>query len=326
MRAVQVTRFGGPEVLAVTDVPAPVAEPGHAVIGIAVADVLNLDAKIRSGWGREFFTIEPPYIPGSGVAGEVISIGAGVSPHWAGQRVVTRTGAHGGSDGYAEQVMVPADRLAAVPDGLGLAEAAAVLHDGSTGLGVAEQAAIKPGEWVLVTAAGGGMGIMLVQLARAAGAHVIAAARGAWKLDLARRLGADTVVDYSAPDWASQVREATGGAGADVVLDGAGGAVGTAAFGVTADGGRFSAHGAASGSFAVIDEQLAARRRVTVRGISSVQFSPADSRRLTGQALAAAADGSIRPVTGQTFPLDHAQQAHAAIESRAVLGKTLLLI
>ncbi|HMG62767.1 MAG TPA: zinc-binding dehydrogenase, partial [Streptosporangiaceae bacterium] len=174
--------------------------------------------------------------------------------------------------------------------------------------------------------AGGGRGLMLIQLALAAGAQVIAAARGAWKLDLARRLGADAAVDYSAPDWASQARAATGGAGADVVLDGAGGAVGTAAFGVTADGGRFSAHGAAAGGFAVIDEQLAARRRVTVRGISSVQFSPADSRRLTGEALAAAADGSIRPVIGQTFPLDHARQAHAAIESRSVLGKTLLLI
>jgi NADPH2:quinone reductase len=325
MRAVQVRQFGGPEVLTMTDVPAPAAAAGHVVLGVAAADVLDLDAKIRSGWGREFFPVQLPYIPGTGVAGEVIGVGAGASPGWAGQRVVARTGEHGGSGGYAEQVMVPADQLHMVPAGLGLAEAAAVLHDGSTGLGLAEQAAIQPGEWVLITAAGGGMGIMLVQLAKAAGAHVIAAARGAWKLDLARRMGADVVVDYSGPDWASQVRAATGGGGVGAVLDGVGGTVGTAAFGTTAEGGRFSAHGAAAGGFAEIDEQLAARRRVTVRGISSVQFSPADSRRLTGRALAAAADGTIQPVIGQTFPLEHAQQAHAAIESRAVLGKTLLL-
>lgn len=133
------------------------------------------------------------------------------------------------------------------------------------------------------------------------------------------------MVDYSGPDWVSQVAAAAGGDGVDVVLDGVSGEIGTAAFSVIADGGRFSAHGAAAGGFAEIDEQVAARRRVTVRGISSVQVSPADSRRLTGLALAAAADGSIRPVIGQTFPLVHAQQAHAALESRAVLGKTPLL-
>jgi NADPH2:quinone reductase len=325
MRAVQVTQFGGPEVLAVTEFPALVPAAGQAVVGVSVADVLNLDAKIRAGWGQEFFAVRPPYIPGNGVAGQVVSVGAGVSPGWVGQLVVARTGEHGGSGGYAEQALVPAGRLTAVPGGLGLAEAAAVLHDGLTALGIAEGAAIKPGEWVLITAAAGGMGLLLVQLARAAGAQVIAAARGDWKLDRLRQRGADAVVDYSAPGWLDQVRQVTGGAGADVVLDGAGGAVGTAAFAVTADGGRFSAHGAAAGSFAGIDREQAARRRITVRDITAVQFSPEDARRLTGQALNAAADGSIRPVIGQTFPLAHAQQAHEAIESRTVLGKTLLL-
>jgi NADPH2:quinone reductase len=119
MRAVQVTQFGGPEVLVVTEVPAPVPAAGQAVIGVSVADVLNLDAKIRAGWGQEYFAVRPPYIPGNGVAGHVVSVGAGVSPGWVGQPVVARTGEHGGSGGYAEQVLVPTGRLTAVPRGPG---------------------------------------------------------------------------------------------------------------------------------------------------------------------------------------------------------------
>ena len=178
---------------------------------------------------------------------------------------------------------------------------------------------------MLVLAVGGGLGILLVQLAHAAGARVIGAARGKRKLDLARELGAAAVVDYSEPDWAERVREATGGVGPDVVFDGAGGQIGRAAFEITARGGRFSAHGAPSGRFAEIDPQEAERRGVTVRGIQHVQFSPADGKRLSGQVLSEAAAGRIRPVIGQTFPLERAADAHAAIEARGVIGKTLLL-
>src|SRR6266545_4147852 len=265
MRVVQVTRFGGPEVLVISEAPAPVAGPGQAVVGVSVADVLFVDTQIRSGRGSEYFGVKPPYVPGVGVAGQVISVGEGVDPGWVGRRVVaTATGA------YAEQTVVPAEGLIPVPDGLGLREAAALLHDGRTALGLAEGARIQPGEWVLVLAVGGGLGILLVQLAHAAGARVIGAARGKRKLDLARELGAAAVVDYSEPDWAERVREATGGVGPDVVFDGAGG------------------------------------------------------KRLSGQVLSEAAAGRIRPVIGQTFPLERAADAHAAIEARGVIGKTLL--
>ncbi len=320
MRVVQVTRFGGPEVLVISEAPAPVAGPGQAVVGVSIADVLFVDTQIRSGRGSEYFGVKPPYVPGVGVAGQVISVGEGVDPGWVGRRVVaTTTGA------YAEQTVVPAEGLIPVPDGLGLREAAALLHDGRTALGLAEGARIQPGEWVLVLAVGGGLGILLVQLAHAAGARVIGAARGKRKLDLARELGAAAVVDYSEPDWAERVREATGGVGPDVVFDGAGGQIGRAAFEITARGGRFSAHGAPSGRFAEIDPQEAERRGVTVRGIQHVQFSPADGKRLSGQVLSEAAAGRIRPVIGQTFPLERAADAHAAIEARGVIGKTLLL-
>ena len=133
-------------------------------------------------------------------------------------------------------------------------------------------------------------------------------------------------MDYSQQGWPEQVREATGGPGPDVVFDGVGGQIGLAAFEITARGGRFSAHGAPSGGFAEIDPREAERRGVTVRGIQHVQFSPADGKRLIERVLSEAAAGRIRPVIGQTFSLERAADAHAAIEARGVIGKTLLLI
>jgi len=323
MRMVQVTRFGGPEVLVTSEAPDPVAGPGQVVVDVSVAPVLFVETQIRRGWGGEWFKVKPPYVPGFGVAGQVISVGEGVDPGWVGRHVVTNT--HEGG-GYAEQAVAPAEGLIPVPDGLGLREAAALLHDGTTALGLAEGARIRPKEWVLVVAAAGGLGILLMQLAHVAGARVIGAARGKRKLDLARELGADAVVDYSEPGWPERVRDAARGTGPDVVFDGVGGQIGRAAFEVTARGGRFSAHGAPSGAFAPIDPQEAERRGVTVRGIEQVQFAPADAKRLAERALSEAAAGRIRPVIGQTFPLERAADAHAAIEARGVIGKTLLLI
>lgn len=322
MRVVQVTRFGGPEALVMSEAPDPVAGPGHVVIDVSIAEVLFLDTQLRSGWGREYFTMEPPYVPGTGVAGAVTSIGEGVDPDWVGRRVVARTGDTGG---YAQQVAVPAEEVFEAPNGLDLREAVAALHDGPTALSRTEKASIQPGEWVLVGAAGGSLGVWLVPLAAAAGARVIAAARGERKLDLARELGADIAVDYSTADWAEQVREATGGAGIDVVFDGAGGQIGRAAFEITAHGGRFFAYGAASGDFAKIHPHEVEQQQVTMVGIED-RLTPEDLKRLTQRALSEMAAGRIRPVIGQTFPLERAADAHAAIETRSVIGKTLLLI
>lgn len=323
MRAVQATRFGGPEVLELIEAPDPIAGPGQAVVAVSAAHVLFVETQVRSGWGSEYFKVSTPYTPGDGVAGQVIAVGEGVDPGWEGQRVAARTGGRGG---YAEQAMVPAEGLVPVPDGVSLLDAAALLHDGPTALGLFENARVEPGEWVLVVGAGGGLGILLVQLAQAAGARVIGAARGRQKLDLARELGARAVVDYSQPNWTDQLRQATGGVGLDVVFDGVGGEVGGAAFEATADGGRFSAHGAPSGAFATIDLQEANRRDVTVRGIEQVQFAPDVWRRLAAQALSEAAAGRIRAVIGQTFPLERAAEAHAAMETRRVIGTTLLVV
>jgi NADPH:quinone reductase len=121
------------------------------------------------------------------------------------------------------------------------------------------------------------------------------------------------------------VRRDTGGIGPDVIFDGVGGQIGEDAFTIIAPGGRFSAHGAASGSFAQIDPAHARRQSVTLRGIEQVQFNPADLPPLVEQALAEVSAGQIKPVIGQTFPLTEAAQAHRSIESRDTLGKTLLL-
>jgi len=322
MRVAKVERFGGPEVLMAAEMPDPVAGPGQVVVRVTAADVLFVETVVRRGEGGGYFPVKPPYVPGGAVAGQVISVAKGVEPSWIGQRVVA--GMAGG--GYAQQAIALVADLVPIPDGLGMDEAVALFHDGRTALGLLEATGAHAGESVLVTAAAGGLGILLVQRARSSGAHVVAAARGQAKLRLVRELGAETVVDYSEPDWTTQVREATGGTGPDVVFDGAGGQIGRAAFEITRPGGRFSAHGTASGAFADVDPKEAERRGITVRGIEQVQFTSADVRRLVVQVLSDAASGQIRPVIGQRFSLEHAADAHAAIEARDVIGKTLLVI
>ncbi|MFE0070191.1 zinc-binding dehydrogenase, partial [Nonomuraea sp. NPDC059023] len=221
MRAIHVREFGGPEVLTPVEVPDPVPGAGELVVDLAVADVIYLDTLLRAGWGADYFPRDLPYVPGGGGAGVVSAVGAGVDPSWVGRRVVARS-----STGYAERIVAAAGEVVEIPDGLGFREAAAVLHDGVTALLLARDGAIVKGEWVLVTAAAGGAGSLLVQLARDAGARVAAAARGEKKLDLARELGAEVVVDYSAEDWRGGGRAGPRGGGHRV--DGVGGGRGGA--------------------------------------------------------------------------------------------------
>ncbi|MEU0480558.1 zinc-binding dehydrogenase [Streptosporangium sp. NPDC006013] len=322
MRAIQVREFGGPEVLVYEEVPDPVAGQGEVVVGLTVADVIYLDTLLRGGWGRDFFPRQLPYVPGGGGAGQVLSVGEGVDPGWAGRRVVART-----STGYAEQIVATVEETVEVPEGLGAREAAAVLHDGVTALNLTRVAGIEKGEWVLVTAAAGGAGSLLVQLARDAGARVVAAARGERKLALARELGAEITVDYSQEGWEHRVREAAGGAGVDLVFDGAGGELGRAAFEAAARGGRFVTYGTAGGGFADIAPRAAEDRQVRVTNLlASGPPDRATVRELLAQALALAAEGRIRPAIGATYPLDRAVDAHIALAERDTVGKSLLLI
>jgi len=322
MQAAVVTEFGAPEVLVASEVSDPVAGDSEVVVDVVASDVLWVETRIRQDDGGDYWDMTPPYVPGNGVAGRVRTVGEGVDPAWAGREVVAHTGQYGG---YAERAVVPADGLSPVPDGLGLLEAAALLHDGPTALALFEGLGIGAGDRVLVVGASGGLGIVSVQLARARAARDVAVARDERKLALIRGQGADVVVDSEAPGWIEQARAALGGAGADVILDNVGGDVGEAAFALIAAGGRFSAHGTPSGRFAAIDPATAERRGVALSGIREVQLSAADLKRQTEAAMAEAAAGRIRPVIGQTFPLARAADAHAAIEGREVFGKTLLL-
>ncbi|PSK89383.1 NADPH2:quinone reductase [Murinocardiopsis flavida] len=321
MRVIEVREFGGPEVLVQREAPDPAAGPGEVVVKVAAADVIFLDTLLRGGWGKDMFPIRPPYVPGNGGTGTVLSVGADVDPGWVGRRVLGRM-----SGGYAERATAAVADLVPVPDGLGLPEAAALLHDGPTALGLLELAGVQKGEWVLVAAAAGGAGSIAVQLARDTGARVIAAARGERKLSLARELGAEVAVDYSEPGWEQRVRAAAGGAGVDVVLDGAGGRLGAAAFTAVADGGRFVTYGTADG-FAEIDPQEAERRRVTVANpLTDETDEPASvGRERTERALALAAEGRIRPAIGATYPLERAADAHTSLAERTTVGKSLLL-
>ncbi|MFI7690418.1 zinc-binding dehydrogenase [Nonomuraea sp. NPDC049655] len=322
MRVVQVTRFGGPEVLETRTVPDPVAGPGEVVVKVGFAEINFIETQLRRGITPGPPLPEPPYVPGAGVGGLVLSVGDDVDAGLVGRRVVTRTPGFGG--GNAELVVARAADLIEVPDGLALADATALLIDGNTAVGLFANAAIRPGERVLVQAAAGGLGSLLVQLARAAGARVIGAAGGAAKLAVVAGLGAEATVDYSRPGWTQKVLDATGGHGPDVVFDGVGGELGRQAFEVTARGGRFSVHGASSGSATTVDPAEADRRGVTVIGLEQLAALGQDGNERAVRALAEAAAGRLKAVVGRTFPLERAAEAHAAIEARAVNGKTLL--
>jgi NADPH:quinone reductase len=325
MRVVRATAFGGPEVLVPSEASEPEPGPGELLVDVSVADVLFLDTQLRAGWGREFFELGPPFVPGAGVAGVVASVGDGVDRSWLGRSVIASSSGVGEykGGGYAERAVVPADTALEVPDGLDLQDAIAALHDGSTALSRLERAQIESGDVVLVTAAGGSLGAWLVPLAARAGATVIAAARGERKLALARERGASVAVDYSEDDWAKRVRAVIGDAGVDVVFDGAGGRIGGEALELTGRGARFFAYGAASGEFAHLGAE-AERRGVRVIGIDD-RISVADRRRHAADALALLAAGEVRPLIGKVVPLERASEAHAAIEERSVAGKTLLV-
>ena len=315
MRAVVMREFGPPEVLQPAEAEEVRAGPDEVVVDVEFANITFVETQIRAGRPPHPSMLPAlPAILGNGVGGMVAGSGPGT-----GRRVVASLN---GTGGYAERAAVPASRPIDVPPGLALRDAVALLADGRTALAVAGRADLEAGQTVLVEAAGGGVGTLLVQIARNAGARVVALAGHPRKLALARDLGADLTVDYGQDGWERQVRDATGQV--DVVFDGVGGDIGRAAFGLLGAGGRFCPFGMASGSFAPVTPEQARAGRVTVR--SGAGGSPAELAALARTALAEAAAGRLRPVVGQEFGLAEAAAAHAAIEARETIGKTLLTV
>ncbi|MEV4106413.1 zinc-binding dehydrogenase [Nonomuraea sp. NPDC049695] len=304
MNVIEVTKFGGPEVLELRQAPEPQPGPGQVLIGVSVVDVMSLDAQLRTGWGREWFPNEPPFVPGTGVAGRVLSVGEGVDPGWAGRRVAAFLP---GGGGYAEQVVAGVETVVEVPGEVPLWRAASLIQVGPAALSLVEAAGLKAGARVLVTGAGGALGLPIVRLASAAGAHVTAAAHGAAKRQAALDMGAAEAVDYAGL-----------GGRFDVVFDGVGGEVGGAAYELVEPGGTFFAYGAPSGSTAQIKPGTA-----RVVGMEQVQFAPDEFGRLARRVME---DDRIATVVGLAVPLERASEAHAALDRRELVGKALLLV
>jgi NADPH:quinone reductase len=315
VRAAVLHAFGPPEQLRAEDRPDPRPAPGQVLVDVELASVTFVETQLRGGHPpHPAMTPELPAVLGNGVGGIVSAVGDGVDATLKGRRVVTTTGGRGG---YAQLALADQDLLVAVPDGLELADAVALLADGRTALMLFEAADVQPGETVLVEAAAGGVGSLLVQLAAGAGARVVAAAGGERKVKLARSLGADHAVDYAQPGWARDAGPV------DVVFDGVGGTIAREAFELVRTGGRFSSFGMASGTFAGISDDIAGDAGVTL--LRANGFAPQQLRALSERALHAAVAGHLKPVVGQWFALGNAAAAHAAIEARETIGKTLLV-
>lgn len=281
-------------------------------MAVEYAGVTFVETRVRAGRGpaaqhRPML----PHVPGNGVGGRVVAVGSGIDPGLVGSAVVATTG---GSGGYAELALARVEDTIPLPPGVVLQDAVALLADGRTAVLQHRRAELKPNERVLVTAAGGGVGTLLVQLAAASGATVVGAARGTRKRELVTSLGAAVYVDYSRPGWERELLPE----GVDVVFDGVGGALGAQAMRAARRGTRAVLYGMASGAWTNPPEHV---RVVPSSGVPS----PAEIRAAAEEALALAAAGRLRPVIGQTFPLSEAARAHEVIEARATIGKTLLI-
>jgi NADPH2:quinone reductase len=325
VRAVLLKDFGPPDRLTLTEVPDPHPAPGEAAIRVAAVGIQFLETQVRSGMMRGALAGAPlPVILGKEVAGDVVEVGAGVDPALVGSRVLATTA---GTGGYAELALAPATSLIPLPAGLDFPDAVALYRYGATARGLIDTARVTAGDRVLVQAAGGAVGTILVQLLKRTGATVIGTARGDHKLDLVKELGADHVVDYSTPGWTDRVRQVAQGA-VDVVYDHIGGELGRESFGLLAPGtGRQIVFGFSSGQPLDVQPMELFGRGLTLTGFSAglIWNQPDHARELVTDVLGLAVAGAIKPVVGQSFPLEQAADAHAAVESRRTVGKTLLI-
>jgi NADPH2:quinone reductase len=326
MRALAFERFGGPEVLAWREVPEPVAGPGQAVVQMARVG-LNL-ADVYRRRGTYHLAGEPPWILGYEGVGRVLR-----APPTSGLAAGQRVGFADSPFANAERVAVDADRLIplAEPDS-GAADAidddtaAAVLLQGLTAQYlVRDSHAVRPGDWAVVHAAGGGVGLLLVQLLVAAGARVIGIASSAAKRDAAREAGAAVVL--GAEGWAAEARAATAGRGADVVYDSVGATL-AESLAVARPGGAVVFYGMAGGDPAPVDPRLLMDRSLALIGgdLWNVLTTAAVRRARAAELFRAVASGALRVRIAARFPLAEGAAAHRFLESRAAIGKVLLTL
>jgi NADPH2:quinone reductase len=326
VKAIRQYRFGGPEELVYEELPDPAPAPGQVRIAVEASGVHLVDTTIRQG--TSFGALPPPSLPmtpGREVAGVVDGIGEGADDDWLGKRVVVHLGAASG--GYASNAAADQNGLFALADHVAAADAVAMVGTGRTALGIIEVAAARAEDVVVVTAAAGGVGALLVQATVAAGATVIATAGGVDKVAAVERLGASAIVDHRADNWPVAVRDAALGRPITLALDGVGGATGRAAFELVAPGGRLVMFGWASGEPTPLSATDLYESGVAVTaGIGPrVVNRPGGIRELAAAALDELAAGRLTPLVNPPFALADAADAHRAIESRATMGKVVLV-
>ncbi len=320
MRVVRVRETGPPEVLRLEEAEAPRPAAGEVVVAVEVAGVVFGDTIVRAGR----YPVALPWVPGLEVGGRIAEVGPGADPSLTGRRVVATT--LGMAGGYAESALARVDDVFEVPDGLPLDHAVAVFQAGAIAAGILTAASVGPDDTVLVTAAAGRIGSLLVQLAKAAGARVIGVA-GEAKLGTVAEFGADVAIGYGENDWSARVRAETDGLGASVVLDAVGGAAGGQAIESAADGiGRIGVYGFSSGTWTALDTRQIGRRGLTVIGVLGVTFAkPAAEQRADAEhALEAAHAGHLQPRIHAAYPLADAARAHADLEARRNVGAVVL--
>jgi NADPH2:quinone reductase len=324
MKAIRQQAFGGPGELRLEDVPDPQPGEGQVRIRVAAAGVQLLDTVIRRGEAGQRVMPFLPMIPGREVAGVVDQAGPGTDNALPGRRVVADLGLASG--GYAELVLASVGSLHDIPGSLDTDQAVAMIGTGRTAMAILELARPVPGDVVVVTAAASGIGTLLVQAARNAGATVIGAAGGPGKTALARQLGAAITADYLQPDWAQRARADLHGRGATLVLDGVGGNIGRTAMNLLGADGRLVMFGQAAGTLIPLTADDLYRLGITAAAAVGARIlqRPGGLRDLETRAIQAAAQGHLRPVIGQRYALADAAAAHTAIESRSTTGKTIL--
>ncbi|MET9955233.1 zinc-binding dehydrogenase [Streptomyces sp. NPDC006339] len=326
MHAIRLHAFGPAENLTYEETADPVPGPGQVRIKVAAAGVHLLDTVLREGGTGPFpAPAALPTVPGREVAGTVDALGEGTDPAWLGRRVVAHLGMAPG--GYAELAVTDAARLHALPDHLGEAEAVAMIGTGRTTFGILQFTGLGPESVAIVPAAAGGIGTLLVQYAKNAGATVIGLAGGPEKVARVAENGADLAVDYKEPSWPERVRAYLGDRRATIVFDSVGGVTARAAVDLLGKGGQHLVFGWSSGAELTLTEEELTARGITsesVLGPVMLQKAGGDIRTLELAALTAAADGSLRPAV-QRFPLSEAAAAHRALETRGTMGKVVLI-
>ncbi|MER8414067.1 zinc-binding dehydrogenase [Mesorhizobium sp. M1342] len=325
MKAIQLSRFGGPEVLEVVDLPAPVPQAGEVLIRVHAAGINFFEVLMRAN--RYAVTPQLPMIPGAEAAGVVEAVGQGVDAQLLGRRVAAPLFmSQRPHSGYAEQVTMSADLVVPLPDALPFEAATALMVQGLTALHLLRQSP-PDDKAVLVPAASGGVGTLLVQLARLKGARqVIAAAGGKTKLDFALSLGADAAVDYTKPDWPARVRDLTGGEGANIIYDTVGGALTAALLEALAPGGELVFAALGRFGLAAFDLEQLIGRNQSLRGFALLPLLSADVLKASlSELFQMAAGGQLQVTIGGRFRLDQAGEAHRLLDERRSTGKVVLI-